>query len=877
MSELPTMTSPESSPGRGRSSSATSSDSFDHGRFAPGTLLGDRYRIVARLGVGGMGEVFRADDLKLGQPVALKFLPEAVERDPVRLDQFTAEVRIARQISHPNVCRVYDVGEIDGRRFLTMEYVDGEDLKGLLRRIGRLPEDKGLEIARQICAGLAAIHDRGVLHRDLKPANIMIDGRGRVRLTDFGLATTAAGAGTDGAIAGTPAYMAPEQFAGTPLSAATDLFAVGLVLFELFTGERGQKGDDIAAIRHGQQTRSVETLTTSGSAAKLDPLIQRVIARCLELDPTKRPPSAVTVAAALPGGDPLAAALAAGETPSPQMVAAAGDVGGLSLGIAAVLLAALVACVAGMYWQSGRTSIASLVTFSNSPEVLASKAREMIARLDIVPGVEDQAWGFVRDPSYLTWLDTHDTSATRWQHLASVRPAPIRFWYRSSRATMYPQAFFSGMTAGSPGGGLVITRRDPSMTTPGMTYIELDSEGRLVTLDVVSEATIGAARPARTPDWPALFREAGLDITRFVPATPEWVCPVASDTATAWTGTGADSTGAALRVEAATFRGRPVFFRLIAPWTPAPAAPIDSANAGAALAQWLSRFFLIGVPIAAIALSVRHVKAGRSDTRGAMRIALTVGGLTLAAGLLGSDRVTVVRGLSVYMIASWAAFSGLMIGTLYLSLEPYVRRRWPQMLIGWSRLLDGGWRDPLVGRDLLIGGLAGAWLMVVEDSWPTWVRWSGEPPMLAMPILNVWSGVRPTVADLLGMVPEAASLACGLVLLLVVVRLVVRSERGTAIAVIGLTTVAGSGGEFSLSTTPVILVLMGTMVVTATRFGLLACTTALLVGKSLAGGAAAPEFVQIPIWIVMAAMIAPGVFGFFTATRGRKHTAWLDA
>ena len=159
------------------------------GRFAPGALLAGRYRIVAALGRGGMGEVYRADDLTLGQSVALKFLPAGLARDPDRLARFHAEVRTARQVSHPHVCRVYDVGESDGQAFLTMEYIDGEDLAALLRRIGRLPEEKGIELARQLCLGLAAAHDRGVIHRDLKPANVMIDGRGQVRLTDFGLAT----------------------------------------------------------------------------------------------------------------------------------------------------------------------------------------------------------------------------------------------------------------------------------------------------------------------------------------------------------------------------------------------------------------------------------------------------------------------------------------------------------------------------------------------------------------------------------------------------------------------------------------------------------------------------------------------------------------
>jgi serine/threonine-protein kinase len=185
---------------------APSSHPIDPGGFAPGTILADRYRIVALAGRGGMGEVYRADDLKLGQTVALKFLPAGLEHDASARERLLAEVRSARTVSHPNVCRVYDVGEIEGsglkaqdsgpeaqapgerRVFLTMEYIDGEDLASLLRRIGKLPAAKALEVARQLCAGLSAAHDKGLLHRDLKPANVMIDGRGQARITDFGLA-----------------------------------------------------------------------------------------------------------------------------------------------------------------------------------------------------------------------------------------------------------------------------------------------------------------------------------------------------------------------------------------------------------------------------------------------------------------------------------------------------------------------------------------------------------------------------------------------------------------------------------------------------------------------------------------------------------------
>jgi serine/threonine protein kinase len=158
-----------------------------HGRFLPGTVFGERYRIIELLGRGGMGEVYRADDLDLGQAVALKFLPASVAQDEIALARLRSEVRLARQISHPNVCRVFDIGHLDGQYFLSMEYVDGEDLASVLRRMGRPSREKALQIARQICAGLRAAHENGVLHRDLKPANIMIDGRGRVRLMDFGL------------------------------------------------------------------------------------------------------------------------------------------------------------------------------------------------------------------------------------------------------------------------------------------------------------------------------------------------------------------------------------------------------------------------------------------------------------------------------------------------------------------------------------------------------------------------------------------------------------------------------------------------------------------------------------------------------------------
>jgi len=268
----------------------------------PGMLIAERYRIVSLLGHGGMGEVFRADDLTLGQPVALKFLPESMT-DQSMVARFRNEVRIAHRISHPNVCRVYDIGETNNQVFLSMEYVDGEDLSSLLRRIGRLPRDKALEIARKICGGLAAAHDKSVLHRDLKPSNIMLDGRGEVRIMDFGLAGVAHE--IEDVRSGTPAYMAPEQLVGKEVTARSDIYALGLVLYELFTGKpafEGKTHDEIVRVRRESTPRRPSTLVRD-----LDPAVELVILRCLEEEPDNRPSSALIISAALPGGEYLIA------------------------------------------------------------------------------------------------------------------------------------------------------------------------------------------------------------------------------------------------------------------------------------------------------------------------------------------------------------------------------------------------------------------------------------------------------------------------------------------------------------------------------------------------------------------------------------------
>jgi len=319
--------------------------------------LASRYRIIERVGQGGMGEVYHADDLTLDQAVALKFLPEELSRTPKALARLRSEVRMARQISHPNLCRVYDIGEAEGFQFLSMEYIQGEDLRSLLRRIGRLPEDKAVEIAAQLASGLAAAHDEGVLHRDLKPANVMIDERGQARITDFGLAAAAGTVESQDIRSGTPAYMAPEQWAGEEVTERSDIFSLGLVLYELFTGQRAF--DD--------RTRD-ELTPPSSIVANFDPAVEKLILQCLSEDPARRPPSAASVRAAIPGRDQLAVAVARGETPAPALVAEAGDYAGVAPAVAWTCLVAVVVALAGTVWLRGQTRLAQIVPLPKSPE-----------------------------------------------------------------------------------------------------------------------------------------------------------------------------------------------------------------------------------------------------------------------------------------------------------------------------------------------------------------------------------------------------------------------------------------------------------------------------------------------------------------------------
>jgi serine/threonine-protein kinase len=744
----------------------STSGSIDEARFVPGDVLAERYRIAGLLGRGGMGEVYRADDLKLKQPVALKFLPETLSTDGASaLARFYQEVSVARQISHRHVCRVYDVGEYEGQHFISMEFVRGEELASLLKRIKRLPHDKAVEVARQLCGGLAAIHDRGVLHRDLKPANIMLDERGDVRITDFGIAALTESLHAAREVAGTPAYMSPEQLDGRELTVTSDIYSLGLVLYEIFTGK---KAFEAANLNDMLRLRRSDTTPTSPSQliADLDPLVERVILRCLETEPGARPASALQVAAALPGGDPLAAALAAGETPSPEMVAAAPKQGSLSPPVALALLAAVLVSVALVVFFSGRVAIHRFVPLKRSPDDLKERAREIAKRAGYAAPALDSAHGFAQEYEYLDYVRKQDSSPDRWEKLKTGQPAAITFWYRQS--PQYLEAYDYGQ----------ITPHDPPNEVSGMLLLKLDTTGRLtyfeaappqvdettdanavtntnavtnenananvktsVNVNEKTSANVNAnvnasvnANANAAPDWTPFFQEAGLDIANFRRAQSRWTPPRHADARAAWEGTYPGRAELPLKVEAAAYRGKPVYFELIGSWQrPNRQTPFAASGAQKIFATLLLTFYFGALTLAAL-LAWRNLRLGRGDRRGALRLTLFVFVLRMIYWVFYAHHVPTageVVGQFVGGLQSalyWSCFIGLM----YLALEPFLRRRWPEWIISWSRLLAGDFRDPLIGRDVLVGAAFGLCVPLAQYAQLLLPRLFGaQPPSLA--------------------------------------------------------------------------------------------------------------------------------------------------
>ncbi|HEX8847690.1 MAG TPA: serine/threonine-protein kinase [Pyrinomonadaceae bacterium] len=838
-------------------------DSIDDARFTPGTTLIERYRIVSLLGRGGMGEVYRADDLKLGQPVALKFLPETLSTDGAALARFHREVRVARQVSHRNICRVYDIGEIGGQHFLSMEFIKGEELASLLRRIGRLPADKAVEIARQLCAGLAAAHDNNVLHRDLKPANVMIDANGNVRITDFGLAGLAEEINLEEVRAGTPAYMAPEQLAGEEVSVKSDIYSLGLVLYEVFTGKRAFEAGTLEELLRLRRSDAAPT-NPSSIVKEIDPVVERVILRCLEKDPKARPASALQVAAALPGGDPLQAALAAGETPSPEMVAAAPKEGVLRPMIALSLLASVLVGLLLVALLSKKIYLHRQVPLDKSPDVLKERASEVTKRLGYTASPADTEFNFFYDIDYLFYVRDHERSTNRWDKLTTGQPPAIRFWYRQSPRHLEPYNSFR------------VLANDPPNNISGMVLATLDTAGNLFYFEAVPQQLDDWQRAGETPDWSILFREAGLNQADFKEVVSEWTPPHAFDKRAAWQGAYPNAPELSLRIEAASYRGKLVYFEIISPWKlpTQQVTPAEGRGERVGFALMVTLFF--GALIIGAFLAWKNLRLGRGDRKGAFRLALFLFATRMIYWVADTHHIPTIGEATNLLVAGlqsaifWSGFIGLM----YLALEPFLRRRWPERVISWSRLLAGDLRDPLVGRDILVGATFGIGVMLLAYLGDLTPQLLGMPANIPTPISEDGLGLSGFLPLLMNQV--GASLAFTFIvafLLLFLTMLLRRNWLGIGIGwalLAGLVVLIDSWK--SPVSWPFSVAAVTLLVIAVTRFSMLVALSGLIFHHLLVFFPATSE---LSAWYArgfvldLILLIALAAYGFYTSLGGQ--------
>lgn len=831
----------------------------DDARFLPGTLLGNRYRIIAQVGRGGMGEVYRADDLKLGQPVALKFLPEELTDDSEQLERLHKEVRLARQVSHPNVCRVYDIGEVGGQHFMSMEYIDGEDLQSLLRRIGRLSKDKGLQIARQLCAGLASAHERGVVHRDLKPRNVMVDGRGQARITDFGLADAAGERPREADWGGTLRYMAPEQLERGETSIQSDLYSLGLTLYELFTGKGVFEARSLTELR---KQHAEPAFPAPGQLVNdLDPRIERAILHCLQGDAKDRPDSAMAVLAALPGGDSLEAAMLAGETPSPEMVAAAGESGRLHPAAGLSALAFMLIALLTTTLLAPRLGALPTEGLSEKPAVLEARA---IALLHEFAGVDpddastDHACGFRYDEDVIGRAKEQNRSGP-----------VLEFWYRRSPRALTPDEATYAMGHVPR----VVSLANPVPTLPGMASVRLGPEGSL--RELLAIPTIPAATASDVhPDWAKVFDQAGLDFDQFIVSQPNLTPPVYADRVWAWTARkDAEPSYSDRQVEAASIGEDLVYFQVIAPWTTRQwtmtrqlqpsfgKIPQQSKTSGER-----SEIQFVGIVALLVGSLVarRNWRLGRCDHRGAWYVALLMFQLDVLISLLQMHHHASAAHESVQIVSaiSRAVFRGFRIWIYYLALEPYVRRIWPRSLTTWSRLLAGRFRDPLVERDVLLGaGVIFPAIVLLETG-----SLAFERAFMVNP--DVLLGARGIIAALLEGLLAGVNVGLYFLLLILLFRLWLGNRWLAALAAAALLTGVTAAGSPSLVSWFLWGLRVTTVVFLLTQLGLLATVVAL---SSLFVWLAFPLPTDLTAWYAtpglsaFATVMAFAGYGFYTS------------
>jgi len=549
------------------------------------------------------------------------------------------------------------------------------------------------------------------------------------------------------------------------------------------------------------------------------------------------------------------------------MVAAAGQIEGMKPKLALLCLAACVLGVVACVILINRTDALEQMPLDQPPEVLTHKAREIIAQLGYAAAPVDYAVDYDYDDDLAKWIEKNDQPHPDWAKILRQPPPMLKFFYRQSPRYMIPSELGYRLTPG------IVSFTDPATTQSGMVNLRLDLAGRLLELQVLPPQMEDAPAPATPVDWTPLLAAAGLDVAQLQPATPQWTSLANSDMRAAWTGQWPAS-GRPLRVEAGAWRGKPVFFQLIGPWTRPERMRPEDATPGKKLGEAVRLGLFLLVLAGAFLLARRQLQRGRGDRQGAERLAKFVFAMQILLWLLFghfvpsmamSDQFAIAIGMALGMSAlSWV---------LYMALEPYVRKLWPQTIISWTRLVSGRVRDPLVGRDVLYGVILGlAWVLIYETRVSFAIARLGTAPQMFS--TDYLLGLRHTLGNLSARLPDGIETSLMFFIILVALRYLLRKPWAAGVAFVALFVLLRSLGSQHPALEAVTgLFIEGIAALALVRYGLITLAVAVFVGNTVAN---APVTFDFSRWYAANALTAPimilalAVWSFYTALGGQK-------